>query len=132
MPVNAGTRTIEMTNALVGNTIAVCTEWYDDVIQGDTEESLFSRLQAVGPVEHSWDHGATILYDEVWIHPNYRDQPENDDPPGSILRYEFFHVYELDDTRVSRSSRLAPIRVVVGRIGNTRIFDIRSPGSHRA
>lgn len=115
-------------DALADMTVAVCTRWYDDVVEGDTQESLFSRLQQLGTVDHSWDHGATILYNEVWIHPKYRDQPENDDPPGSVLWYEFFHVYTLDGSKVSPESRLAPIRVIVGRIGNTVIMDIRHPG----
>jgi hypothetical protein len=108
--------------------IQICREWYDEVIEGTDSVSLAKRLEQAGQVEWSWDHGATVLYREVWVHDKYRTQPQNDDPPGSILGYHFFHVYELDDTKASPGSRLAPVRVITGRIGNTAIYDIRHPG----
>lgn len=105
--------------------IRVCDEWYDEVKQGDSQESLVRKLETVGTVEETW-HNWKVLYDEVWIHPAYRGQPENDDPPGSILQYQFFHVYQLQDP--VEFPRRALVMVTAGRIGNTKTFEIRHPG----
>ena len=111
---------------LTAATIRICEEWYRDTIEGDSGATLVERLKQLGEVEHTWDASANIWYDNVWIHPAYADQPTNDDPPGSILNYQFFHVYRLQAAKVDSGRAL--VRVQIGRIGNTTLLDIRHPG----
>lgn len=112
---------------LVDQTIRICEEWYDEVVQGDSPSSLYGKLMTLGSVEDTWDYGGTTAwYEEWWVHPAYMDQPKNDDPPGSILEYQYFHVYRLKDP--FKQPHRAMVRVCFGRMGDTTLLDIRHPG----
>ena len=123
------TDTIE-TDKLTDYVILTVQDWYEENVHGDGDTSLMTALQAVGEVKVVY--GDNILYDRVWIHPAFRDQPENDDPPGSILHYWFCHVYQINPKYRDASYKPALVRVIIGKIGNTTMFEIRHPGETEA